>query len=118
MTHGDVTRHGGQSLLVEHLTDQTEVFEHQYLRPVGDGDTGRLLAAVLQRVQAVVGELCDFLTRSPDAEYAALFFGGIFQLAGHGPPWRVGGRFSVRGRRLEAGIKRSRPGSPNRRPTG
>ena len=38
---GDVTFHGGQRLLVEHLTDQAEVFEDQYLRSIGDGDSRR-----------------------------------------------------------------------------
>ena len=72
---GDVAVHGRQRLLVEHLTDQAEVFEHQHLGSVGDGDTGGLLAAMLQRVQAVVGEFGDFFARGPDPEYATLFTG-------------------------------------------
>ena len=47
MADGDVARHRGQGLLVEHLADQAEVLEDQHLRAVGDGDTGRLLASVL-----------------------------------------------------------------------
>jgi hypothetical protein len=35
---------------------------------------------VLQRVEAVVGELGDFLAGSPDAEDAALFPRGVFWL--------------------------------------
>ncbi len=72
---GDVALHRGQGLLVEHLADQAEVLEDQHLRPVGDGDARRLLAAVLQRVQAVIGELGDVFARRPDAEYATLFAG-------------------------------------------
>ncbi len=83
MADGDVAGHGGQGLLVEHLADQAEILEHQHLGAVGDGDAGRFLPAVLQCVEAVVGEFGDFLAGSPDAEYAALFFGGFFRLAGH-----------------------------------
>ena len=75
MPDGDVTLHGGQSLLVEHLADQAEVLEHQHLRAVGDGDAGGFLAAVLQRVQAVVGELGNVFAGCPHSEYAALFTG-------------------------------------------
>ena len=67
--------HGGQGLLVEHLGDQAEVLEHEHLGAVGDGDARGFLAAVLQCVQAVVGELGDFLARGPDPEYATLFAG-------------------------------------------
>ncbi|NKZ68474.1 hypothetical protein GTG23_30825 [Rhodococcus hoagii] len=70
---GDVPRHGAQGLLVEHLADQTEVLEHQHLRAVGDGDTGGLLAAVLEGVEPVVRQLGNVLARRPDTEDAALF---------------------------------------------
>ena len=46
------------------------------------------VTAVLQGVQAVVGEFGDFLAGSPDAEYAALFARFVLQLAGHIAPWR------------------------------
>ena len=75
MPDGDVARHGRQRLLVEHLADQAEVFEDQHLRSIGDGDTGGFLAAMLQRVQAVIGEFGDFLARGPDPEYTAFFAG-------------------------------------------
>ena len=92
MTDRDVSGHCGQRLLVEHLADQPEILEHQHLRSVRDGDTGRFLSAVLQCVEAVVGEFRDFFAGSPDAEDAALLAGRVFQLAGHGmgAPWRVG----------------------------
>ena len=75
MADRHVSGHRPQGLLVEHLADQAEILEHQYLGTVGDRDPGGLLAAVLQCVEAVVGELGDFLTGSPDAEDAAFFPG-------------------------------------------
>jgi hypothetical protein len=69
----DVTLEGLQNLLVEDLTDQPEVLEDHDLLTVGNGDAGRLLATVLQRVQPVIGQLGDFLTRRPDPENAAFF---------------------------------------------
>src|SRR6185436_12929288 len=81
---GDVALHRGQRLLIEDLADQAEVLEHEDLRTVGDGDARRFLAAVLKRVQAVVGEFGDFFARRPDAEYATLFAGFLIGLrAGH-----------------------------------
>ena len=50
MPDGDVAFHRRQRLLVEYLTDQTEILEYQHLRSVCDGDAGGLLAAVLQRI--------------------------------------------------------------------
>src|SRR5262249_25108612 len=38
---------------------------------IADRDSGRFLAAVLQRVQSVVGELGDVFSRGPDAKDAA-----------------------------------------------
>ena len=73
MPDGDVALHRGQRLLIENLADQAEVLEHQHLRAVGDGDARRFLAAVLQRIQAVVGEFGHFFARRPDSEYATLF---------------------------------------------
>ena len=46
--------------------------------PSRDRDAGRLLAAVLQGVEAVVGELGDLLARRPDAEDAAGVLGRGF----------------------------------------
>ncbi len=79
MPDGNVALHGGQRLLVEDLAHQPQVLEDQYLGAVGDGDAGSFLSAVLQRVQAVVGELGDFLAGGPHSEYAALFAGGILE---------------------------------------
>jgi hypothetical protein len=68
---GDVTAQRGQHGLVEHLGHQAHVLEHHDPGAVADRDAGRLLAPVLERVQAEVGELGDFLARRPDAEYTA-----------------------------------------------
>ena len=57
--------------LVEDLGDQAHVLVDQDLAAVADRDARRLLPAVLQRVEAEVGELGDVLARSPDAEDAA-----------------------------------------------
>ena len=70
---GDVPGQAGQYLLVEHLADQAEVFEHQHLRAVRHRDAGSLLAPVLQGVQAEVGEFGDFFAGCPYAEHTTLF---------------------------------------------
>ena len=76
--------HRGKGLLVEDLANQPEVLEYEDLRPVGDGDARRFLAAVLQRIKAVVGELGHLFARRPDAEYSTLFAGFLIGLrAGH-----------------------------------
>ena len=49
--------------LVEDLRDKPHVLEHDDSGAVAGRDPGRLLAAVLQRVQAEVSELGDFLAR-------------------------------------------------------
>ena len=106
---GDVALHRGQCLLVEDLADQAEVLEHEHLRAVGDGDARRFLAAVLKRVQAVVGEFGDLFARRPDAEYATLFAGFLIGLlTGHdrAAPKGVGDAFSLRSSRVNHGIER------------
>ena len=84
MPDRDVALHRGKRLLVEYLADQAEILEHQHLRTVGNGDAGGFLATVLQRIQAVVGELGHFFARGPYPEYAALFAWFVIGLlAGH-----------------------------------
>ena len=77
MPDGDVALHCGQRLLVEHLAHQAQIFEDQHLGSVGYGDPGGFLAAVLQRIQAVIGELGNVFAWGPDPEYATLFTGGV-----------------------------------------
>ena len=79
---GHVALHGAEGLLVEHLRDEPQVFEHQDLRAVGHGDARSLLASVLQGIQAVIGELCDILTGCPDTEHATFFAWLVLRLVG------------------------------------
>ena len=71
MPDRDVAAQRGQGGLVEDLGDQAHLLVHHDAAAVTDRDARRFLPAVLQRVQAVVGELRDILTRRPDTEYAA-----------------------------------------------
>ena len=61
--------------LVEDLGYQTHVFEDHDLRALADRNPRRLLAPVLQRIEAEVGELGDLLVRRPDAEDATCILG-------------------------------------------
>ncbi len=110
VSDGDVAFHRGQRRLVEDLADQPEILEDQHLGAVGDRDTRGLLPAMLQGVQAVVGELGDVFTRRPDAEYATLFAGfWIGLLAGHGMAAPRAGwvdPFSLRTSLVNLGIER------------
>ena len=75
MTDGEVALERLQGRLVEDLGDQAHVLVDQDLAAVADRDAGRLLAAVLQGVEAEVGELGDVLAGRPDAEDAARVLG-------------------------------------------
>ena len=57
-----------QHALVEDLGHQSHVLVHDDAGAVADGDPGRLLAPVLERVEAVVGELAHLLAGRPYAE--------------------------------------------------
>ena len=63
--------------LVEDLRDQAHVLVDEDLPAVADRDAGRLLAAVLQGVQAEVGELGDVLARRPHPEHATGVLGAL-----------------------------------------
>ena len=67
----DVPAQRVQHRLVEDLGDEAHVLVDDDAVAVADRDPGRLLAAVLERVQAEVRELGDFLARGPGAEHAA-----------------------------------------------
>ena len=56
---GEVAAQRAQVRLVEDLGDQAHVLVDEDLLAVADRDAGRLLAAVLQGVEAEVGELGD-----------------------------------------------------------
>ena len=59
------------------LRHETELLDHGHPLPIGDRDAGALLAAMLQRVEAEVGEAGSVGTGRPDAEHAAGFTGAI-----------------------------------------
>ena len=71
MPDGHVAAQGVEHRLVEDLGHQAHVLVDDDPGAVADRDARRLLAAMLERVQAVVGQLGDFLVRCPDAEDAA-----------------------------------------------
>src|SRR4051812_10775758 len=77
MTDGEVTLERLERGVVEDLRDQTHVLVDQDLAAVADRDAGRLLAAVLERVEAEVDELGDLLARSPDPEHATGVLGTL-----------------------------------------
>ncbi len=57
-----------QLLLVEDLRDEPEFAQGRDVAALAGGDAGRLLAAVLERVEAEVGEAGDVVGRRVDAE--------------------------------------------------
>ncbi len=73
----EVAAQGGEARLVEHLGDEAHVLVDEQALAVARRDTCRLLAAVLQRVQAVVGEFRDLFTRRPDPEDATCVLGAL-----------------------------------------
>src|ERR1700710_1881128 len=64
----DVATQAAQRGLVEDLAHQAEVLVDHDRGAVGHRDAGRLLTAVLEGVQAEIGQLRDLLTRCPDPE--------------------------------------------------
>ena len=62
-----------EDLLVEDLVDEAELRVDEEALAVADRDAGRLLAAVLEGVEAEVGELGDVLAGRVYAEDAARF---------------------------------------------
>ena len=77
MADREVALERGQRGLVEDLRDQAHVLVDQDLAAVADRDAGRLLAAVLQGVEAEVGQLGDVLAGGPDPEDAAGVLGSL-----------------------------------------
>src|SRR6201999_2109342 len=68
---GDVATQRGERRLVEDLGNEAHLLVHDDPPAIADRDARRLLAAMLQRVQSVVGELGDVFPRGPDAKDAA-----------------------------------------------
>src|SRR5439155_21747546 len=69
-------------LAIEDLADQSQALVQVELRTIAGGDPGRLLAAMLQRVQAQVSEPADRLTGGEDTDHAALFARAMGFVAG------------------------------------
>ena len=63
---------------VEDLLNQTHVFVNHDVVAIAHGDSGRFLAAVLQRVQAVIGQLGDFFAGGPNSEYPTCVLRAFF----------------------------------------
>lgn len=88
-----------KSCLVENLRNQAHVFVDDDVVTVTDGNARRFLSAVLQRIQTVVGEFGNFVTRSPHSKDPAGVLGSLLAreqimgeasvTAGHGPSLRV-----------------------------
>ena len=74
---GQVAGERGQGAVVEHVGDEAHVLDHGDRLAVAHGHAGRLLAPVLQGVQAEVGQVRDRLSRGVDPEHAAGFLGGV-----------------------------------------
>src|SRR5690606_31373394 len=66
-----------QLALVEDLRDEAGVAQRGDVAALAGGDAGRLLAAVLQRVQGEVGELRDLAARRVHAEHPTLVAGAV-----------------------------------------
>ena len=77
----DVAAQRLKARLGEHLRYQAHVLEDDDVTAIAHRDAGRLLASVLEGIEAEVGELRDVVAGSPDAEHPA----GILRppLAGH-----------------------------------
>jgi hypothetical protein len=65
---GQVGLASGQGGLVEHFAHQPHLPVHEHAAAVGDGHAGRLLAAVLERVEPVEHEGGDRSPRRPAPE--------------------------------------------------
>ena len=79
MADREVTVERCEAALVEHLRDETHVLDDRDGLAVADRDTGRLLAPVLQRVQAEVRQVGHRLPGGVHTEDAArVSFPGVF----------------------------------------
>ena len=91
---GQVPVEGGEGAVVEDVRDQTLSFTTVIESAVADGHAGRLLAPVLQGVEAEVGQVGHRLARGVDAEDAA-------RLAGRAVVVRPGHHCMIAGGRRE-----------------
>lgn len=71
MADREMTGERAEGGLVEDLADQPHVLVDEDLATVADRDARGLLAPMLQRVEAEVGEFGDFFPGCPDTENTA-----------------------------------------------
>ena len=132
---GEMALERRQRAAVEDVGDQAHVLDDGDGVAVADRHAGRLLAPVLQGVQAQVGQLGDGLARGVDAEDAAGLLWLVVVAAStcggvdlHCPIFRTGPRvvapaqsieleLATAGRRSTPPPRRPRPGRPARRPS-
>ena len=69
--YGDITRQCAQMLIVEGLGNKAQIFVDEDCLAARDCNTGSFLAAVLQRIEAVVSHLGHRLAGKKDSENAA-----------------------------------------------
>jgi len=77
MADRKVPAKGLQGRFVEYLGNQAEILVDHDCGAVAHRDAGGLLAAVLQGVETVVGQLGNVFVRSPDPEHAAFLAWGL-----------------------------------------
>ena len=71
MADRDLAAQAAQLLLVEDLGDEAQIAQRSQAPVLGDRDSRRLLAAVLEREQPEVGQPSDVAVGCIDAENAA-----------------------------------------------
>src|SRR5699024_12422876 len=71
VTTSNIHRRRHQYRIVSDLADESHVFVHEDPVCVADGDARRLLAPMLERVQAEIREFGSFLSGGPHPENAA-----------------------------------------------
>ena len=75
MPDGDIALQRFQQRLIKNARDQPHVFENQQAIVTADGHAGCFLTAVLNGIEAKIGQFGYFLARRPHAKYAAFFAG-------------------------------------------
>ena len=78
MAHGQMPGQGVQRGLVEDLGNEAHVLVDVDPLAVAGGYASRLLTAVLQCIQPVIGKFCYFFTGCPNTEDATGILGSFF----------------------------------------
>ena len=89
VANGEIARHPGEHVLIEHLADQAHVFVKTDFALVKDSDACGLLAAVLQGIQTEISQVGHRLLGGLNGKHAAGFLHPIGTLRlelMHGPP--------------------------------